>query len=68
MANINLLKSYMTLNGVSQRELANELNMSLSAFSSKITNKKEFTVKQAAKICDVLHIDDNDEKVNIFFT
>ena len=68
MANNNLLKSYMTLNSISQRELAKELNMSLSALSGKLTGKKEFTVKQAAKICNILNITDNDEKVKIFFS
>lgn len=66
MTNNNLLKSYMTLNGISQRELAKELNISTSALSSKLTGKREFLVGEATRICQILHIDEDKVKVQIF--
>lgn len=68
MVNSNLLKSYMTLNSISQRELAKSLNISLSTLNNKIKNKSTFTIGEAVKICSILNIEDDKTKVQIFLS
>ena len=64
----NLLRAEMAVKGMSQREVAEKAQISKSAFSAKINGQRPFDTDEAVRICDVLGIDDNAKKIEIFLT
>ena len=60
-----LFKSEMVKNDITRAELAKELGIDYSSLTQKINGKRQFTVGEAMKICEVLHIEDPKP---IFFT
>lgn len=52
--------------GMTQRELAHAMSISINSLSRKINGASAFTVDEALKICNILSITDNHEKCNIF--
>lgn len=46
------LKSILIINGMTQQDLANVLNLSNSALNLKINGKSEFTLTQAKRVSD----------------
>lgn len=55
--NVNLLKSYMVKAGYTQKELAKSLGISEQTLTRKL-KKRVFGTDEAAKIVDLLSIDD----------
>ena len=51
--------------GMTQRELAHAMSISINSLSRKINGASAFTVDEALKICKILSITDNHEKCNI---
>lgn len=62
----NLLKGRIVAAGYTQSTLAKALNMSPSTLSSKINGHFQFNSDEIVSLCELLSIDDNDEKVSIF--
>ncbi len=62
----NLLRAKMAEAGYSQRMLAKAMDISENTLSNKMTGKCPFDVEEAIKICDVLKIESNEDKANIF--
>ena len=48
----------MVEENMTQTEVAKKIGISLSAFNAKMVGKREFTVQEAAKICDLLGINE----------
>lgn len=55
--NVNLLKSYMVKGGYTQKELAKSLGISEQTLTRKL-KKRVFGTDEAAKIVELLSIDD----------
>lgn len=64
----NLLRAELALKGMSQREVAEKANISKSSFNAKINGQRPFDTDEAVRVCDVLGINDNAKKVEIFLT
>lgn len=60
MTDTNLLKAKIIENGLTQKKMAELLKISLQSFNYKINNKREFTVSEIVKICDLLKIKNKD--------
>lgn len=65
MININKLKSYLALRGMTIKDLAETIGMSISTLSNKINGRNEFTASEIAQIQTVLNIPD-EEVLDIF--
>ena len=63
---MNLLRAEMARNGMNQTALAQAIKISKSALSAKINGQRPFDTDEAKKICEVLGIEDNSKKVDIF--
>jgi transcriptional regulator with XRE-family HTH domain len=66
MANMKRLKGIMAEAGFSQRSLAKEIGMGVTALNAKVNEKSPFNVDEAQKICEVLGITDPAVKCHIF--
>ena len=56
MTNTNLLAAAIKAKGLTQRDVADVLNISSSAFSFKMNNKTEFKASEIKAICILLDI------------
>ena len=65
--NSNLLKSIITLQGKTIKDVAKELNISKSAFYRKMYSKTEFTRAEISHLIKILDIS-VDKAMEIFFT
>ena len=68
MVNVNKLKGAMVREGFSQVTLAKHLNMSKNTLNAKLNGKAKITTEEAKELCEILHIDTEKEKVDIFLT
>lgn len=55
-------------NGMSQNVLASVIGISPNSMSAKINGKSSFNLVQVEKICAALHIDNMDERADIFLS
>ena len=55
MVNTHLLRYYIAVNNDTMEQLADHLDISRSALSAKINNKREFTIKEACDIIVLYH-------------
>lgn len=62
------LKAKLTYAGLSQRDVAAALNISVQTVNSRINGKSEFEAGEIAKLCELARIDTPEEKVAIFLT
>lgn len=65
MININKLRSYLALRGMTIKVLAETIEMPISTLSNKINGRTEFTANEIAQIQTVLNIPD-EEVLDIF--
>ena len=54
----------MRENNITQQNLADELGISVQSFNAKINGRSVFTISEAKKISEILHLDNPGE---IFF-
>ena len=66
--NMNKLRGKIVEAGMTHEELAKACNISKSTFSRKITGRQPFDTEEIVAICNVLNIQSNDEKVEIFLS
>lgn len=59
--NANKLKGRMAERGMTQSILAKKCGMSSNSLSRKLLKKREFTLSEVIRICDVLSIDNPTE-------
>ena len=52
--------------GETRRSLAEQIGISETSLGNKINGKRDFTVAEAIRICEILHITDNAAKAQIF--
>lgn len=64
----SLLRAEIAAQGMSYREVAEKAHISRSAFSAKINGQRSFDTDEAVRICEVLGIQDNKKKCDIFLT
>lgn len=62
----NLLRAEVAASGMTLQELAEKAKITRSAFSAKINGHRSFDVDEIIRICDVLKIEDNQRKAEIF--
>lgn len=65
---VNLLRGKMVANGYTVETAAKCLGMSRNTLSSKINGKSEFNADEVIRLCELLHIDDPAQKVEIFLS
>lgn len=68
MLNKNLFKSAIARSGLTQGKLASHIGMSENTLSSRINGTSCFNIDEIDKICDVLGINSNAEKCDIFLS
>ena len=56
--NLELMRGYMGMRNINQRQLAERLGISQNAMSRKMRGVTDFTLREAEKVCLELHIDD----------
>lgn len=61
------LKALMLLQGFTQEDLAKYLGLSKQTINMKLNNKRSFKLSEIAKICELLKIDNVQERFLIFF-
>lgn len=66
--NANLLKGKIVAAGLTQYELADKLGISHNTMSSRMSGRSSFTLEEVQRICELLPITDNSEKVDIFLS
>ena len=66
MLNRNLLRAAMVARGYTQEELAKKIGISANTLSSRLLGASSFNVDEIDKICEVLGITSNEQKVDIF--
>ena len=71
MVNANKLRSRMVLAGYTQKTLVDELRskgftMTENTLSAKMNGRSQFYVEDAQAICEILGIDNPDDRVDIF--
>ena len=66
MINTNLLRSKLVACGYTQESLARTMKMSKNTLSAKITGKSSFSLDEVLDLCDLLHIESDREKCEIF--
>ena len=73
MVDVNRLRSRMVLMGYTQKSLVAEMNArgvktSENTFSSKMNGKSQFDCDDADIICEILEVEEPEEKAEIFLT
>lgn len=66
MIDRNLLRSAIVRAGMTQEKLAEAIGISSNTLSAKILGRSFFDTQEIDIICEVLSIEDNNEKANIF--
>ena len=66
MVNINKLKAKLAECGVTTKEYAEALNISVQALNKKFSGKVKFSIDDAEKTCAFLKIENPSEKCAIF--
>ena len=66
MLNVNKLKGAIARAGHTQESLAKEMNMSVNALNAKVNGNSRITTDEVIKMCDVLSINNDSEKIEIF--
>lgn len=65
MVDSKLIKERMAAKGLTQSDIANELNISRTAFNQKLSNERKMTIEQMFKVAKLLGIEPDD--FDIFF-
>lgn len=68
MINKNRLRSAIVSAGYTQKRLASEIGMSKNTISAKINGKGYFNTQEIDNICNILGINDCNEKTKIFLS
>lgn len=63
---VNILRGKLVEAGITQRDLAEKLSLSVTSITRKMNGLNEFTLNEVVQICNVLNLDDAD-KLRIFF-
>lgn len=66
MVDTNRLKGIMVANGYTQRTLSEKLGCTKNTLNNKLNNKTAMDTVMIAKMCEILHIDKNSDKAEIF--
>lgn len=61
------IKTLINDKGYKYKFVAKVLGITYNSFYRKVNNKQYFTANEIQMICDLLHIDNLEEKENIFF-
>ena len=64
--NVNKLKGAMVRAGLNQSSFAERLKMSPNTLNAKINGRTIITTEEAKAMCEILSINSNSEKVEIF--
>ena len=67
MTNTKLLRNIISSKGLKYGYIAEQLNISHQSLIRKIENKTEFKAGEIKKLCELLEINDYEEKESIFF-
>lgn len=65
MTDTRKLRAIIVEKGMTQSEVAEKLNISLTSFNYKVNNKRAFNSDEMFKLCEILQIEDPKP---IFFT
>ena len=68
MINKNKLLGKIAEQGYTQQKLASELGMCKNTLSNKINGRGVFDTSEVKSICQILNIQNNEEKVQIFLS
>ena len=66
--NRNLLLAKIKENDMTQRSVAASIGLSENTFTSRVNGRTPFSILEVQKMCSILHIADDAEKVRIFLS
>ena len=66
--NLNRLRGIMAEQRVTQKDLAKSIGIAENTLLNKLNGRNSFNTREAIAICDVLHISDPKDKVDIFLS
>lgn len=66
MLDKNLLRAAIARAGMTQEKLAEAIGITSNTLTTKILGRSYFDTEEIDKICEVLSIEDNNEKAAIF--
>ncbi len=66
MLDAQKLKGKIVEAGITQGELAKRIGISQNTLTRKLTGRRDFTIGEIDRICNVLQITDNSLKAQIF--
>lgn len=64
--NLGKLNGKIAEKGVKKKDIANMFGISIQALNKKLTGKSKISVDDATKFCEILEIENNAEKNQIF--
>lgn len=64
----NKIFGIMAEKGISQRELAEKIGLSLETVNGRLNGRKPFKTDEVIKLCEILGITDPKTKAEIFLT
>lgn len=67
MTDTERLKKIIDESGFKKGFLAEKLGLSTYGFMLKVNGENEFKVSEVSKLCDLLHIDNTDTMMEVFF-
>lgn len=67
MTDTQKLRDKINSKGIKLKFLAKQLGLTYYGLSLKINNMQDFRANEIAKLCQILNINDLEEKENIFF-
>lgn len=62
------LKGKIAESNLSKKVIAQKMGITQQALGKKLNGKTKITTVDATRLCDILEISDDNEKVNIFLT
>lgn len=68
MLNVNKLKGAIASAGHTQESLAKAMDMSVNTLNAKVNGNTRITTDEVLKMCEVLSITEDSDKIEIFLT
>lgn len=68
MTNTKEIEALIQAKGLKKKYVAEQLGLTAWGFQLKLNNKNEFFSSEISKLCEILGIDDLEEKERLFFT
>lgn len=66
--NARKLAAMLVENGLTQKEAAKQIGLSANSFSARMVGKRPFNTTEAQKLCELLNIENPQDRAEIFLS